>query len=123
MDRIEINLSSGQRSTVALTAEDVAALQAYAASPAGVAQRVAEYERAVDAHVRAQARALGYNSTESCASYATSTHVKFGPEARAFVDWRDQVWDTCATLLAGNTDPGSAHALIALLPTFTPPGA
>lgn len=47
---------------------------------------------AVEAHVEAQARALGYSGAAQLASYAASTVPDWAAEARAFVAWRDAVW-------------------------------
>lgn len=47
---------------------------------------------AIDAHVEAQARSLGYNSAAHCASYVASTVQAWADEAKAFVAWRDAVW-------------------------------
>jgi hypothetical protein len=52
----------------------------------------ADYGAAIQAHIEATARLRGYNDAVTCASYATSQHPVWGPEARAFVAWRDAAW-------------------------------
>ena len=56
---------------------------------------------AVEAHVEAQARALGYSGAAQLASYAASTVPDWAAEARAFVAWRDAVWLAVQAQLAG----------------------
>ena len=80
-----------------LTAEELAALAPAAPSPEQVQ---AAYTAAIEAHVEATARARGYTSAVSCATYATSTKPAWQAEGAAFVAWRDAVWTAALAMLA-----------------------
>jgi hypothetical protein len=43
----------------------------------------------------------GYDGADSCASYLNSKNAKWAAEARAFMDWRDDIWE-----MADNIKPG-----------------
>lgn len=78
--------------------------------------------RAVDAHLNAEAAALGYDSIVTAVTYAASSHPQYGPEGRAFLAWRDAVYDKCYELLAevqaGTRPVPTSEELIALLPVL-----
>jgi len=61
-------------------------------SPPTREQMQAGYTAAIEAHVEATARARGYTSAVSCATYAASTIPAWKAESVAFVAWRDAVW-------------------------------
>lgn len=82
------------------------------------AQKLVEYEAAVDAHILAQANAMGYRSVESCISYIGDDNAKWDAEATRMKKWRSQCYVKCHELLNAGDDPGSSQALIALLPAF-----
>jgi hypothetical protein len=63
-------------------------------------QMQAGYTAAIEAHVEATARARGYTSAVSCATYATSTNPAWQAEGAAFVAWRDDVWSAALAMLA-----------------------
>ena len=92
------------------TAEDLAG----EAQAAAQAQLVAM----IDAHVEAQAKALGYNSAAHLAGYKDSTVAAWSAEASAFIAWRDQVWLAAYTLqaehAAAQTMPAPADVMAAL---------
>lgn len=81
---------------------------------------VADYARAVDAHVDATAKARGYNSAESCASYVASTHAAWRDEAAAFIAWRDAVWVSVFTQMAAVQQGGAPPTMAALLAALPP---
>jgi hypothetical protein len=60
----------------------------------------AAYTAAIEAHVEATARARGYTSAVSCATYAASTIPAWQAEGAAFVAWRDDVWTAALAMLA-----------------------
>lgn len=70
-----------------------------------------------------KARERNYDSILSLCSYATSLNPKFQAEAQSAVEWRDNVWETCYTLLeeveAGTREVPTEDELLALLPTLT----
>ena len=68
--------------------------------PATPEQMQAGYTAAIEAHVEATARARGYSSAVSCATYATSTIPAWQAEGAAFVAWRDDVWTAALAMLA-----------------------
>jgi len=63
-------------------------------------QMQAGYTAAIEAHVEATARARGYTSAVSCATYAASTIPAWQAEGAAFVAWRDAVWTAALAMLA-----------------------
>jgi hypothetical protein len=77
---------------------------------------------AVEARVEAQARALGYSSAAHLASYVASTVPAWAAEARAFIEWRDAVWQAAIAamerddLLSRDLEP-----LLAELPVWRGP--
>ena len=60
----------------------------------------AAYTASIEAHVEVTARARGYSSAVSCATYATSTIPAWQAEGAAFVAWRDDVWTAALAMLA-----------------------
>lgn len=100
------------------TAEDLAAQALDAAT--------ARITAAIDAHVEAQAQALGYNSAAHIAGYAASTVPAWAAEAAAFIAWRDAVWLAAfaaqAAAEAAQVIPTEAD-VIAALPPYPLPGA
>lgn len=64
------------------------------ASIAPVAPQVglADYARAIQAHIDAEARSRGYADGFAISSYVASTVPQWAAEATAFVAWRDAVW-------------------------------
>jgi len=74
---------------------------AVAAPPPPSPEQVqAAYTAAIEAHVEATARARGYTSAVSCATYAASTIPAWQAEGAAFVAWRDAVWTAALAMLA-----------------------
>ena len=96
-------------------------------SPPEPPPTLADYQRAIEAHVDAVARARSYASAVSCASYATSAHPVWGEEARAFVAWRDAVWveafDLMADVEGGQQPQPTIAQMIAALPAMQWPEA
>lgn len=84
------------------------------------APTVADYRRAVQAHVDRVAQARLYDTGQSCASYAASTNAVWAAEAAAFIAWRDAVWAqalaTLAAVEAAEIAPPTIAALIGALP-------
>lgn len=68
--------------------------------PPTLEQMQAGYTAAIEAHVEATARARGYTSAVSCATYAASTIPAWQAEGAAFVAWRDAVWSAALAMLA-----------------------
>lgn len=83
-------------------------------------QLIDNYSLQIDNYIDQVVQTRKYNSIVSCASYATSNHPKYGPEARAAVAWRDAVWDYCEQLitnvLSGQIPMPTDAELIAGLP-------
>jgi len=85
-----------------------------------LATHKAALAKTIDAHVEAQAKALGYSSAVHLAGYATSTVERWQVEAQTFVAWRDQVWQAAIGMLdqAKPADPPSAEDVLAKLPDW-----
>lgn len=86
-----------------------------------LARHQATVTAAIDAHVEAQARALGYNSAAHLASYVASGVPEWAAEATAFVTWRDDVWTAALGMLADAQASGevpSVEDAIGTLPDF-----
>lgn len=78
----------------------------------------------VQAHLDAQAVALGYDNIFTAVTYATEPAVpKFQNDGIALRAWRSLVWAKCYEVLAeidaGTREPLDAAQLLALLPTFS----
>lgn len=58
-----------------------------------------DYEDAVQKHLDETAQSKGYDNTYTCLSYLESTNPTWKNESMAFLQWRDQVWITCHTIL------------------------
>lgn len=78
------------------------------------------YASAIQSHIDATARALGYESGFALATYATSTVVQWRKEAEAFCAWRDSVWKHAYAVLesvtSGTTKQPTIAELISGLP-------
>lgn len=75
--------------------------------------------RAVQRHLDAQARALGYDGIAAAVSYADEPAVaRYQAEGQALRSWRSRVWE--AALSAIGT-AASADELLRNLPAFAPP--
>lgn len=75
---------------------------------------------AIQQRLDAQAKAWGYDSALSAASYATSNRSRFRAEGEAIRDWRDATWERGYEILAqaqaGQIAVSSIPELLALLP-------
>jgi hypothetical protein len=94
----------------------------------GAARALAGMQSAVEEHIEATAKARGYSSSVSCASYAGSTVPAWAADAIAFIAWRDAAWTAAfalqADVEAGRTAaPDDAEALVVALPKITWPKA
>ena len=95
------------------TAEEIAAQQAQAF------QSTCTF--ALQQMLDSLARAWGYDSIVSAASYATSSNAQFAAEAKTLIDWRDAVWSWGYAYLADIQSgkqkmPASVDALLAKAP-------
>jgi hypothetical protein len=82
----QINAQTGE---VTILDEDA---PSFPATQPTTEQIIAAASAAIEAHVEATARARGYTSAVSCATYAASTIPAWKAEGVAFVAWRDAVW-------------------------------
>lgn len=113
--------SRGMRITAAADGSPIAV----APSAPTALQLTASLSAAVQAHIDATARSLGYDSIATAVTYADEPAVpKFEAEGRALRAWRSQVWAACiatlAAVTAGTEATPTAAQLIASLPAFTP---
>jgi hypothetical protein len=82
---------------------------------------------AVQAHLDAQARAMGYDDIKTAATYADEPAVpKFQAEGQALRAWRSKVWAVCIDMLDRVTNglraAPTVPELIAALPAFSAVG-
>ncbi len=81
----------------------------------------AELSAAVQAHLDAEARALGYDTITLAISYADEPAVpRYQAEGQALRAWRSLAWDAAMPMINA-TPPAPVAALIAALPEFVPP--
>ena len=94
-------------------------------TPEQLAEIHSRLGKALQGHIDAQAKALDYVSQDRLASYFGSQHARHGPEARAYVAWRDDVFNAAFAIeravLAGERLPPSELELIAELPVYVQP--
>jgi len=97
-----------------------------APEPAGPTPEQIRADRvaAVEAHLNAAARALGYDDIRTAVTYAEEPIVlKFQEEGRALRAWRSLVWAHCYMVLddveGGRREAPSAEQLISQLPELT----
>lgn len=86
------------------------------------ARMIADYTRAIQAHLDAKAKALGYDNIYTACTYADEPSVpKFQSEGQALRGWRSMVWYEAAGILAdvqaGNCAAPSIEELIGGLPS------
>lgn len=94
--------------------------------PPSPAQTQARLEGAVQSHLDAQARLLGYDSMQSAVSYADEPVVpRYQAQGQALRAWRSQVWAGAYAVLqavqAGTAPVPTGEQLIATLPVFVAP--
>lgn len=84
-----------------------------------------DYRRAVQAHIDAVAAERGYDSGQTCATYAADPHAQWAAEGAAFVAWRSAVWQSTlsrmAAVLAGDEPAPDIADLLADLPAMVWP--
>ena len=90
-----------------------------------LAQAMAEYSGAIQAHMEAKAHERHYDSLQSAISYRDDANEQFAAEAAALFVWRSAVW-TYATaelekVTSGQRAQPSVADLIGELPAFTWP--
>lgn len=77
-------------------------------------------EDAVHTHIEATAKANGYESEASLASYVSSTNADWAMDAAVFVQWRDAVWTAALVgieqVKSGQAEVADIDAFIASLP-------
>lgn len=86
------------------------------------AEIIERIQVAVQNILNSKAHELNYDDGFAIASYANSTVEKFRTEARRFIAWRDQCWDTCYDFLgryqAGEIPRPTIDEVVAALPTL-----
>lgn len=125
MNRIVINVATGEQVVVPLTAEETAAAQAASAAIAA-AQLKPTLTAAVQAHLDATAQAHGYDSIYTACTYADEPAVaQFQAEGQALRAWRSRVWAHChgvmAAVQSAQRPVPTAAELIAELPALVMP--
>lgn len=77
---------------------------------------IKRFSGVIDAHVESVAKAKGYNSAASLASYVADPNPAWAQEAQAFVVWRSSVWTTAFNMLSTTTALPTDENVIAALP-------
>ena len=120
MDRIEVNLSTGEKKIIPLTEAEIAEIQSR--PPPSPQEVIAQYTTAVQRRLDTFFQTRGYDGILSAATYATSTVLKFQAEGQYAVEARDATWAKCYEILAaveGGTSPMPTEAeLLAELPAL-----
>jgi hypothetical protein len=101
--------------------------QLYVAPPPNLQQRATVLLAAVDEHLNATAKAMGYDDIRTAVTYADEPAVpKFQAEGQALRAWRSLVYAKCYQVLAdvqsGAVDEPNEAQLIAMLPALQLPG-
>ena len=84
------------------TIEDMGEYYEIGAIPVHVpteAEIQAQLTQAVQAYMDSTAQTRGYDNIHTACSYSNSTDHIFAAEGQACLQWRDQVWRKCYTLL------------------------
>lgn len=94
--------------------------------PAPAVDPLPQYGAAIQAHLDAQAGALGFDNIFTAVTYADEPVIpRFQRDGRALRAWRSLVWAavyaTLDAVQAGQRPIPTIPELIASLPTFTPP--
>ena len=105
-----LKINDGQ--AVELTPDEIAVFVAFRAPPPPTQD---DYQRALEAHVEATARARNYSGAVSCVSYLSSTVPAWAAEARSFVAWRDAVYLAGFAKVAEVQQGAKAPSIAALL--------
>lgn len=100
MNRIEVNVQTGEQKTVILTAEEVAIALALVAANTSPEQVMQSFVSLIQQRLDDFARTRNYDSILSACTYATSTVAKFKTEGQACVNLRDATWAAAYTILA-----------------------
>jgi len=83
----ERNVTTGQVTTRELTPQELAQFPAPTQ-----ADTIALISREIGIILDQGAKAWGYDSIVSAASYSSSTNFQYAADAKALSDWRDAVW-------------------------------
>lgn len=88
----------------------------------------ATFEKAIQGHLDAAARARGYDSIATAVSYAEEPAVpKFQADGKAFRAWRSLVWayayQELASVKSGEREIPEVEAFLAELPALAEPAA
>lgn len=80
------------------------------------ARAQAEFQSAIEQLIDYEVSTRSYSSPASCASYFNSTNEKWQAEARAFVAWRDEVYEYALGYLAqASENPDAEYDLAEFL--------
>jgi len=125
MNRLVINVATGEQTVVPLTAEEIASAQAASAAIAA-AQLKPMLTAAVQSHLDATAQAHGYDNIYTACTYADEPAVaQFQAEGQALRAWRSRVWAHChqvmAEVMAATRPVPTAAELVAELPALVMP--
>jgi hypothetical protein len=123
MNRIVIDVSTGEQTVVPLTSDELADVQARTAAEQSAPAR---FIAAVQSHLDATAQSHGYDSIYTACTYADEPAVAlFQAQGQALRAWRSLVWAHChnvmAAVMAEQRAVPSITELIADLPALVMP--
>jgi hypothetical protein len=79
-----------------------------------------QYETAAQSLLDSTAKAWGYDSVISAASYTTSGVAQYKADAQALIEWRDALWQAAygveVSVRGGTAMPATAADFLAMLP-------
>lgn len=103
-----------------LTDNQIAEIEHIAKQP-----QQSDYEQALEQRIDKVAQGRDYKNADRLAGYAATSNLTYGPEARAFVDWRSSVWEYAITefakVQAGQRTQPTVDEFIAELPAIVWP--
>jgi hypothetical protein len=111
----EYNLNTGELTTRELTPQEIAEIP----SPTK-ANTLAIITREIGSILDQGAKAWGYDSIVSAASYSSSTNFQYAADARALVEWRDAVWGWAIPLFDSVVAGQDTTAFLANIPQQPP---
>lgn len=83
-------------------------------------QIIKKFQQEIQNYMDLKAQELNYDSIFTAITYENDSNSKFANEAKAFKQWRSNVWTTCYAILdeclAGTREVPTKEELIALLP-------
>lgn len=117
---VTVNCATGETITETIELPDYTPGEVAAQQAEATKRIIDSITAAVQEHLDTTARLKNYDGILSACTYATSTVPAFAAEGQACVEWRDNCWATCYSVMAavmqGQRAIRTAEELIAELP-------